>query len=119
LATIGEDGGPHLVPICFTWAGDVIWTAIDGKPKGSDELQRLKDIKKNSSVAFTVDRWDEDWSRLAWLQARGKATLLTEQEAIDKAYAALRSKYPQYGETPLEGPVLRIEVDRWLGWSAG
>jgi PPOX class probable F420-dependent enzyme len=118
LATIGDDGGPHIVPICFTWAGDVIWTAIDGKPKGSDELQRLKDVKKNSSVAFTVDRWDEDWGRLAWLQARGRATLVTEQTDIDKAYSALRSKYPQYGETPLEGPVLRIEVDRWIGWSA-
>jgi PPOX class probable F420-dependent enzyme len=118
LATIGDDGGPHLVPICFTWAGDVIWTAIDGKPKGSDELQRLRDVKKNSSVAFTVDRWDEDWGRLAWLQARGNATLVTEQPDIDKAYSALRSKYPQYSETSLEGPVLRIEVDRWLGWSA-
>jgi PPOX class probable F420-dependent enzyme len=118
LATIGKDGGPHLVPICFTWAGDVIWTAVDGKPKQSDELQRLRDIGKNPSVAFTVDRWDEDWNRLAWLQARGHATVLSDQTEIDKAYTALRAKYPQYSKTTLEGPVLRIEVERWVGWSA-
>jgi PPOX class probable F420-dependent enzyme len=118
LATVGKDGGPHLIPICFTWAGDVIWTAIDGKPKRSDEMQRLTDVGKNPNVAFTVDRWDEDWSRLSWLQARGKATVISDTSETEKAYAALRAKYRQYNETPLEGPVIRIEVDRWVGWSA-
>jgi PPOX class probable F420-dependent enzyme len=118
LATVGKDGGPHLIPICFTWAGDVIWTAIDGKPKRSDEMQRLTDVGKNPSVAFTVDRWDEDWGRLSWLQARGRASVISNESEVEKAYAALRSKYRQYEETPLTGPVIRIEVDRWVGWSA-
>jgi PPOX class probable F420-dependent enzyme len=118
LATVGKDGGPHLLPICFTWAGDVIWTAIDGKPKRSDEVQRLTDVGKNPNVAFTVDRWDEDWGRLSWLQARGKAKVISDENEIDKAYSALRAKYRQYEQTPLTGPVIRIEVDRWVGWSA-
>lgn len=119
LSTLGEDGVPHLVPICFTWAGDVIWTAVDGKAKQSDDLQRLRDIESNPNVAFTVDRWDEDWGRLAWLQARGHARLLADGTETSKAREALRSKYPQYEETPLEGRVMRIEVDRWIGWAAG
>lgn len=118
LATIGEEGVPHLLPICFTWAGDVIWTAVDGKPKDSDDLQRLRDVESNSNVAFTVDRWDEDWGKLAWLQGRGSARILSNAEEIAKAREALRAKYPQYQETSLDGPVIRIEVDRWVGWAA-
>ncbi|MGH2811579.1 MAG: TIGR03668 family PPOX class F420-dependent oxidoreductase [Actinomycetota bacterium] len=117
LATLGSEG-PHVVPVCFTWAGDQIWTSVDAKPKRGEQLQRLKDIEGSASVAFAVDRWDEDWSRLAWLQARGRATILREGDESRKAQAALKSKYPQYQETPVEGPVIRIDVDRWVGWSA-
>lgn len=105
------------MPVCFTWAGDVIWTAIDGKPKAGGELQRIKDVRANPTVAFTVDRWDEDWSRLAWLQARGRATVIESGDEVTRAQAALTDKYPQYATVPLDGPVLRIDVDRWIGWS--
>lgn len=118
LATAGTDGVPHLVPVCFTWAGDVIWTAIDGKRKSGDHLQRLEDISSNPTVSFIVDRWDEDWSRLAWLQARGGATLLKDPQDIEKAQGALRDKYAQYKETALDGPVIRIDVEKWVAWSA-
>lgn len=118
LATIGPDGGPHIVPVCFTWAGDVIWTAVDGKPKKGGELQRLTNLEANSKVCLTVDRWDEDWSRLAWLQARGSATVLRAGGESDRAATALRSKYAQYEDVPISGPVIRIEVENWIGWSA-
>jgi len=118
LATGSVDGGPQVVPVCFTWAGDVIWTAIDGKPKKTEHLQRLKNIEANPKVAFIVDRWEEDWSRLAWLSAKGTATVIKKGAESLKAIAALKSKYSQYAETPLEGPVIRIDVERWSGWSA-
>lgn len=116
LATVGVQGDPRLVPVCFTWAGDQIWTAIDGKPKRSELPQRVRDIGADPKVAFTVDRWDEDWSRLAWLQARGRASVLSDGPEAERAAAALRDKYPQYQVTPLQGPVIRLDVDRWLGW---
>jgi PPOX class probable F420-dependent enzyme len=116
LATVGAQGDPRLVPVCFTWAGDQIWTAIDGKPKRLEIPQRARDIRAHPTVAFTVDRWDEDWSRLAWLQARGQAVVLPEGPESDRARTALRDKYPQYQVTPLQGPVIRIDVERWLGW---
>lgn len=114
LAT--TDGSPHVVPVCFTWAGDIIWTAVDAKPKSSSPLQRIKDIEQNPEICFVVDRWDEDWSKLSWLQARGTARILAEGPQSEKAYSALRDKYEQYRETPLDGPVIQIEVSRWLGW---
>jgi PPOX class probable F420-dependent enzyme len=107
-----------VLPVCFTWAGDMIWTAIDGKPKKTDFPQRLRDIGGEPKVSFTVDRWDEDWSRLAWLQARGRAHALPDGAETDRARAALRDKYPQYQSTPLQGPVIRIDVEDWVGWDA-
>jgi PPOX class probable F420-dependent enzyme len=118
LGTIGSDGGPRVLPVCFTWAGDVVWTAIDAKPKRTEEPQRLRDIDANPKASFTVDRWDEDWSRLAWLQARGEARVLGEGDETERVLSALADKYSQYASTPLTGPVIRIDVESWVGWSA-
>jgi PPOX class probable F420-dependent enzyme len=118
LGTIGPDGNPNVLPVCFTWAGDVLWTAIDGKPKSTGQLQRVRDIRANPHITFMVDRWDEDWNRLAWLQAHATATILSEGLETEKAYAALRDKYHQYEYTELVGPVIRMDVDRWIGWAA-
>lgn len=118
LATAGAEGAPHIVPVCFTWAGDVIWTAIDLSPKGTRSVQRLTDIGPSSRVSFLVDRWDEDWSRLAWLQARGRARQTQKGPEAQRVMGALQGKYAQYADIPLEGPILRIDVDRWLTWEA-
>ena len=118
MGTIGPEGIPHILPVCFTWAGDVIWTAIDGKPKSTKQLQRIKDIQANPKVSFTVDRWDEDWSRLAWLQARGTGRVVPKGPESAKVLVALESKYSQYSEVQADGPVLRIDVERWVSWSA-
>lgn len=121
LGTVAADGAPRVLPVCFTWAGDVIWTAIDAKPKKPGTPARVRNVLTNPKVSFTVDRWDEDWSRLAWLQARGEATVLPRGPETDRVLGALREKYPQYATTPVEGPVIRIDVEGWTGWdpSAG
>lgn len=118
LATRGDDA-PHIIPVCFTWAGDVIYSAIDSKPKSTNNLQRVRDIEASPSVTFLVDRWDEDWSRLAWLQARGTASLLPDGDETEDAKEALREKYSQYSEVGIDGPVIRVEVQRWVAWPEG
>ena len=35
LATVSADGQPHLVPVTFAMDGDVIYTAVDAKPKST------------------------------------------------------------------------------------
>ena len=116
LATVGSDGTPHIFPVCFTWAGEAIFTAVDEDARSTPNRQRLADIQSNPKVSFTVDRWDEDWSRRAWLQARGKARIVPAGAESDRARRALSSKYNQYTESPATGPVIRIEVDRWAAW---
>ena len=74
-------------------------------------------------VSLLVDRWDEDWSRLAWLRVYGRGILLEPQPHEREEHAAalerLRTKYPQYVSHRLEErPIIRITVDRSRSWGA-
>ena len=61
-----------LVPITFAVVDDdSIVTAVDHKPKRTTRLQRLENIRKNPSVTVLVDHYDDDWSTLWWVRARG------------------------------------------------
>ena len=138
LATIDPGGRPRLVPICFVAVdrGDGhrgsnewpdLYTPIDEKPKaGSDPraLARLRDIVARPEVFVLVDRWDEDWTRLAWLRLRGTASVLeaTDADAAvdrERAIARLRAKYRQYRDHDLASrPLIRIVIDRASTWEA-
>ena len=125
LATIAPDGHPRLVPICFVVSGEppILYTPIDDKPKRNDDplaLARVRDIQADPRVTVLVDRWDEDWTRLAWLRVEGGAILVEPaSKGIEHAaaIAGLRAKYPQYGTHRLEErPLLRVTLERVVGW---
>jgi PPOX class probable F420-dependent enzyme len=119
LATVGADRRPHLVPLVFAVDGDVVVSAVDAKPKRSTRLRRLANIRVNPAVALLADRYDDDWTRLWWVRADGDAEVLPQRTAAaDAGLALLAAKYPQYAEAPPAGPVVRIVVRRWTGWSA-
>src|SRR6476646_5866249 len=125
LVTTGPDGTPRPVPICFVLDPDasVLFTPIDEKPKRSDDphhLARVRDIESRPEVAVLVDRWDEDWTGLAWVRCLGRATLLApDGPGHPEIVAALRAKYPQYATHRLEErPIVRIELDRVSSWGA-
>jgi predicted pyridoxine 5'-phosphate oxidase superfamily flavin-nucleotide-binding protein len=45
LATVTPSGRPHVVPVVFALDRDVLWSAIDGKPKTSANLRRVANIR--------------------------------------------------------------------------
>jgi PPOX class probable F420-dependent enzyme len=118
LATIDRHGRPHLVPICFVLAGDVLYSAVDDKPKRSPRLQRLANIRANPRVAVLADHYEEDWSRLWWVRVRGEGRLLEEGAERERALALLAEKYPQYRARPPTGPVVAVTVREWRDWSS-
>jgi PPOX class probable F420-dependent enzyme len=118
LATADARSAPHVVPVCYVLGGETIYITIDEKPKRRDRpLKRLRNIIENSAVAVTVDRWDENWSRLAWVMLRGHAEILERGREHDVAQDVLREKYQQYRAMDLTGlPVIAIRVERVLSW---
>ena len=118
LATADARGAPHLVPVCFVVDGTSLYITVDEKPKRTDiPLKRIRNIQENPAVAVTIDRWDEDWSRLAWVMLRGRAEVLEHGDEHTRAQALLREKYPQYRTMAIEGlPVIALRIGRVLGW---
>jgi PPOX class probable F420-dependent enzyme len=118
LATLGTDGRPHLVPCCFVLDGEVLYSAVDAKPKRSPDLQRLAHVRARPDVALLVDHYEEDWSKLWWVRLRGKGRVLEAGPEADRARSLLARKYPQYRHQPPTGPVLAVDVTDWQAWSA-
>jgi len=118
LATVTPAGGPHLVPCTFEVVEGRIVSVVDEKPKRTKALQRLANIRANPNVALLVDRYEEDWTKLWWVRANGRATVVEEGPERDAAVAALTLKYPQYVDQPPSGPAVVVDVDEWTWWAA-
>ena len=118
LATANARATPHVVPVCFVVSDGALYITIDQKPKGDFRgLRRLRNIIENPVAVFVADRWDEDWSRLAWVMLRGPAEILADGAEHDQAQALLRSRYPQYLRMTLAGlPVIAMRIERVTSW---
>lgn len=119
LATVGETG-PHIVPVVFATAGDVVYHAVDHKPKRTTALKRLENLRSDPRASLLADAYDEDWERLWWARADGTARIL--EPDCDEAREAVRllcERYEQYRARPPEGVVVAVDVERWSAWSAG
>jgi len=118
LATVSEQGQPHLVPCTFAVEGELIYSAVDGKPKSTTNLRRLRNIAVNPQVTVLTDHYADDWSALWWVRADGQATIIEDPLAMAAPITLLAARYPQYITSPPGGPVIAIRVSRWAGWSA-
>jgi PPOX class probable F420-dependent enzyme len=121
LATADARGEPHAVPVCFVVAESNLYIAIDEKPKrvAATSLKRLRNIAENPAVAVIVDRYDEDWSRLAWVMLRGRAEVLASGAEHDQALRLLVSRYPQLAAMRIERlPVIAVRVTKVTSWGS-
>ena len=118
LGLLDADDRPRVLPVTFAASGGALWTAVDHKPKRTQagELARVRWLRRNAAAALTVDRYSDDWERLAWVQALGRVEVLDAAEPA--ALDALVAKYEQYRGRPPAGPFLRLAPERLLWWSA-
>jgi PPOX class probable F420-dependent enzyme len=121
LATVDEMTRPHVVPVCFVYIDGSVYSLLDAKPKRVPvtRLRRVRNLLANSNVQLLVDRYDEDWARLAYVQLRGRAEMLEPGPEHAAALAALRDKYPQYATMPMDdAPMIRLTVEDAVYWRA-
>ncbi len=120
LATADAKGRPHVIPVCYVFDGDAIYSVLDAKPKSTPlrQLRRVRNILANPHVSLVVDHYEEDWSRLRYVLVSGEAGLLEAGEEWSRAIVLLREKYPQYRDMNLdESPVIKITPVRFTPWS--
>ena len=117
LAFVDDRDHPRVLPVTFAVADGALWSAIDQKPKRRPEPARVRYLRRRPQAALSVDLYDDDWSRLAWVQILGQVALVDpadEPAAMD----ALAARYPQYRDERPPGPLLRLDPDRALHWRA-
>lgn len=118
LATVGPDGHPHIVPVCFAFEDATLYFAVDSKPKRTTNLKRLRNIAANPAVSVLVDHYEDDWSRLWWVRLDGAARVLTDAAEMLRAVDLLAARYSQYRANAPTGPVVAVVIAGMTGWSA-
>ena len=120
LGTVTSDGHPHLVPCCFVLDigrdGDVVYSAVDAKPKSTLALRRLANLRANGAAALLVDHYDEDWSALWWVRVDGRGRVVESGPERERALDLLSAKYDQYRRQRPAGAVVALEATAWRSW---
>jgi PPOX class probable F420-dependent enzyme len=121
LGTADASGQPLVVPICYAWDGDALFSAIDAKPKSRPGagLRRIRNIAENPKVSVVIDRYDEDWRELRYVIIQGEATLLTRGEDFARGADLLLAKYAQYramGLDRAEGLMIKVAPSKVTHW---
>jgi PPOX class probable F420-dependent enzyme len=115
LSSVRPDGGPHLVPIWFSWDGHEI--LIASKP----HAQKVRNIRSNSSVMLALGEAEDDFD-VGMLE--GRAELLDEPSAVVLPAGHLEKYRRQMAAIGLSrdeflatySQVVRIVPTRFLPW---
>lgn len=121
LATSDTSGQPQVIPIVFASDGTRLYSPLDDKPKrvGPRELKRARNIVANPQVAIVVDKYDEDWARLAWVLITGTAEILDSGENHIRGVYLLREKYAQhYDDSLVRRSIIAVTPTRVASWGA-
>jgi PPOX class probable F420-dependent enzyme len=117
LGLLDLEGAPRVQPVTFAVADGRLWSAIDRKPKRSEEPARLRFLRRDPRAALTVDRYSDDWDQLAWVQVLGRVSILEIGDG-PAGLEALSAKYEAYREEAPPGPLLALQPERYLWWQA-
>jgi len=99
LATVGQDGMPHVVPVAFRYNPEA--DAIDIGGHDFAKRKKFRDVKRTAMAAFVVDDVLPPWQPRA-VEVRGDATTLE-----------LGGKAIMEG---FDDPIIRIVPRRIVSW---
>lgn len=121
MATVDKSGKPLVLPICYAYDGNYIYTPIDKKPKRVSpvQLKRIRNILDNPNVSVVIDRYYEDWTRIAYMIIHGTASVIDSGSEYQESLRILSEKYRQYKRMKLSQlglPVIKIIPNRFISW---
>jgi pyridoxamine 5'-phosphate oxidase family protein len=101
LATVGQDGVPHVVPVTFRYNPEVDTIDIGGH--GFAKRKKFRDVQRTGVAAFVVDDVLPPW-RPRGIEVRGEAvTLQTGGRDINEQF---------------DEPIIRIWPRRLVSWAS-
>ena len=114
VATVGEAGIPHLVPVCHVVADGKIYFA------SGDDGRKVLNLRANARLALTVDLYSDDWPSLKGVMVQGTATLIEKGPRFRAIRARLYRKYPQYPDEAAidekDSVIVEVTPTRVFSW---
>jgi nitroimidazol reductase NimA-like FMN-containing flavoprotein (pyridoxamine 5'-phosphate oxidase superfamily) len=107
IATVRDDGGVHLIPVCPVFDGERLYIDI-----GENDVT-ARDLRRDARITVLIDDYDDDWTKLkkVMLYCTARAADADEQA---RAWDLIRAKFPQYttvGWRPRH--TMALTIDRW------
>lgn len=100
LATC-TDGRPHVAPVWYHYADDVVEVLTTGR--------KLKNVRENPRVALSIQK--DEGGRTEWMVSlRGTATVVEDETATREAAARINPRYGASEDAWPENVLVRIEV---------
>jgi len=117
LATRHATRGVDAVPVVFVIddANRIVIPIDSVKPKSTTRLQRLVNIATDARVMVLAEHYEDDWTQLWWVRARGRAGEAELSEAHGKLLA---DKYPSYVDAASIVSTIVVDVEEVSGWKA-
>ncbi len=94
LGTVSADGTPLVHTVGFVTDGDAVCFVTDKRTR------KAINIEANQAVAFTSDKDEPEISKIQGVQMTGRASKVTDGEAVQRVMGKLVSKFPNMAEMP-------------------
>jgi nitroimidazol reductase NimA-like FMN-containing flavoprotein (pyridoxamine 5'-phosphate oxidase superfamily) len=104
----------HVMPLCYASTQDTLYVETNGRS------QKVRRLEAHPQVAFVVDEYFDDWSKLRGIRMQGHAEVLREGREYEAGKRLLLDKYPEQfkrlGWTDGTNVVLKITATRGTSW---
>ena len=90
VATVGESGWPHNVPVCHVLDGGRLYFA------SGNDARKVLNLRAIPRVTLTIDLYSDHWEDLKGVMVQGTAKLIEKGPRFRRVRALLYKKYPQY-----------------------
>jgi PPOX class probable F420-dependent enzyme len=95
VATIGNDGRPHLAPMWYVMvAGRIVFRSFT-------KSQKVVNLMRDPRLTVLTEEGDT-YATLVGLSIQADAELVTDPDYIVEIYRRLAAKYPYFGNEPSE-----------------
>ena len=102
IASVGEDGRPHIAPIWYVYRDGNFYVST------SSRSRKVKNIKKNNAVAFSVDVGG-GFSDVKAVVGSGTAQIVTDRTAARGIDDSIKIKYLGSLDNPVAKELAKLD----------
>ena len=112
LATVREDGTPHVVRCRFACHGDTVYAVVEAPGDSGASAAAIEHQSLVSVMAGSDHTDDRRW----WVRADGHARVIDDADDATRLRQFLIEKYHSPNGEGLEGSIITVEIREWRFW---